>query len=66
MEKKQISVFLSLAKTLVYDLGLNKVVIQRFCPSIQSEMVTGRSAAPKENTMQERRAALACFCLTSQ
>ncbi|KAK4654465.1 hypothetical protein QC762_403520 [Podospora pseudocomata] len=62
-EKPILSLLASLAKSLVFDLGLNKVPSE---PYISACLKTAFHPPPREKTMEERRAVLACFLLTSQ
>ncbi|KXX73648.1 Transcriptional regulator WAR1 [Madurella mycetomatis] len=62
-EKPILSVLASLAKSLVYDLGLNKVPGE---PDIAACLKTSFHPPPREKTIEEKRAVLACFYLTSQ
>lgn len=55
-----------LAKSLAYDLGLNKVEVNLDHPCCAIPDGKVLPPPPKENTVEERRAALACFCITSQ
>ncbi|KAK3682306.1 hypothetical protein B0T22DRAFT_501754 [Podospora appendiculata] len=66
--KPYISVMASLVKSLVFDLGLNRMVLEPFAPHVKYQFPEGRGlvAPAKENTLEERRAALAAFCVTSQ
>lgn len=58
-----LTVLASLAKSLVFDLGLNKVPAE---PYIAACLKTQNYPAPREKTLEERRAVLACFYITSQ
>ncbi|KAL2261813.1 hypothetical protein VTK26DRAFT_3256 [Humicola hyalothermophila] len=62
-EKPILSVLASLAKALVFDLGLNKIPSESYISAC-----FGRSfhPTPREKTLEERRAVLACFYVTSQ
>ncbi|GAB1316133.1 Transcriptional regulator WAR1 [Madurella fahalii] len=62
-EKPILSVLASLAKSLVYDLGLNKVPGE---PDIAACLKTSFHPPPREKTIEEKRAVLTCFYLTSQ
>jgi hypothetical protein len=62
-EKPVLSMLGSLAKSLVFDLGLNKVAPE---PYIAACLRIPIHPPPKEKTHVERRAVLACFLLTSQ
>lgn len=62
-EKPILSVLASLAKSLVFDLGLNKIPSE---PYIAACLKTSFHPTPREKTLEERRAVLACFYVTSQ
>ncbi|KAL2265989.1 hypothetical protein VTJ83DRAFT_5341 [Remersonia thermophila] len=62
-DKSILSVMASLAKSLVFDLGLNKVPSE---PYISACLKTPFHPPAREKTQEERRAVLACFLLTSQ
>ncbi|KAL1838213.1 hypothetical protein VTJ49DRAFT_2940 [Mycothermus thermophilus] len=62
-DKPVLSVMASLAKSLVFDLGLNKVPSE---PYISACLKTPFHPPAREKTQEERRAVLACFLLTSQ
>jgi hypothetical protein len=62
-EKPILSLLASLAKSLVFDLGLNKIPSE---PYISFCVKTPFLPTPKAKTHEERRAVLACFLLTSQ
>ncbi|KAK4126938.1 hypothetical protein N657DRAFT_630866 [Parathielavia appendiculata] len=62
-DKPMLSMLASLAKSLVFDLGLNKVPAE---PYIAACLRTPLHPPAKEKTHAERRAVLACFLLTSQ
>ncbi|KAL2022475.1 hypothetical protein VTK56DRAFT_5304 [Thermocarpiscus australiensis] len=62
-ESRMLTLLASLAKSLVFDLGLNKNVRE---PCIAAYIKASCAPAPKETTLEERRAVLACFVLTSQ
>lgn len=63
--KASISVFTQLAVSLVYDLGLNKPIPK----DLQLSLCIGSHKPPKalsvQQTMEERRAVLGCFLITS-
>ncbi|KAL2147549.1 hypothetical protein VTI28DRAFT_8804 [Corynascus sepedonium] len=61
-DKPILCVFASLAKSLIFDMGLHKIPGE---PHI-SACVKNYSANPPPKTLEERRAVLACFHLTSQ
>jgi hypothetical protein len=58
-----LSMLASLAKSLVFDLGLNKVPAEPYLSACLRKAI---HPPPKEKTHVERRAVLACFLLTSQ
>lgn len=58
-----LSVMGSLAKSIVFDLGLNKIPNE---PYISYCLKTPFQPPPREKNQDERRAVLACFLLTSQ
>ncbi|KAL2126720.1 hypothetical protein VTI74DRAFT_348 [Chaetomium olivicolor] len=58
-----LSVLASLAKSLVFDLGLNKIPTESY---ISACLKTSFHPPPREKTLVEKRAVLACFLLTSQ
>jgi hypothetical protein len=62
-DKPILSLLASLAKSLVFDLSLNKVPSE---PHIAACLKTSYLPHPREKTLEERRAVLACFLLTSQ
>ncbi|KAK4225743.1 hypothetical protein QBC38DRAFT_253086 [Podospora fimiseda] len=62
-ERPILCVMASLAKSLVFDLGLNKIPCE---PYIAYCLRTPFNPAPREKTQDERRAVLACFLVTSQ
>jgi hypothetical protein len=62
-EKPILSLLASMAKSLVFDLGLNKVPGESHLAAC---LKTPYLPPPKELTLEERRAVLACFLLTSQ
>ncbi|KAK4155624.1 hypothetical protein C8A00DRAFT_41809 [Chaetomidium leptoderma] len=62
-DKPMLSVVASLAKSLVFDLGLNKIPSE---PYFSACLKVPYHPPPKEKTLEERRAVLACFLLTSQ
>ncbi|KAK3991501.1 hypothetical protein QBC44DRAFT_341065 [Cladorrhinum sp. PSN332] len=62
-ERPILCVMASLAKSLVYDLGLNKIPCE---PYIAYCLKTPFNPPPREKTQDERRAVLACFLVTSQ
>ena len=62
-EKPMLSAMASLAKSLVFDLGLNKIPSE---PYISACLKRSFHPPPREKTLEERRAVLACFYLTSQ
>ncbi|KAK3332291.1 hypothetical protein B0T19DRAFT_482593 [Cercophora scortea] len=66
--KPYVSVMASLVKSLVFDLGLNRMVLEPFAPQVRYQFPEGRGLVipSKDNTLEERRAALAAFCVTSQ
>lgn len=58
-----LTVLASLAKSLVFDMGLNKIAVE---PYISACLKTPIHPNPREKTLEERRAVLACFYFTSQ
>ncbi|KAK4234733.1 hypothetical protein C8A03DRAFT_18416 [Achaetomium macrosporum] len=62
-DKPILSLVASLANSLVFDLGLNKIPGE---PYIAACLKISYLPAPKEKTLEEMRAVLACFLLTSQ
>jgi len=64
-EKPCFSVLASLAKSLVYDFGLNKPPKDAHVPVCPLGKI-GPPPLLKEKTIAERRAVLSCFLLTSQ
>lgn len=62
-EKPILSLLASIAKSLVFDLGLNKIPSE---PYISVCFKTPFLPLPKEISQEERRAVLATFLLTSQ
>jgi hypothetical protein len=73
-DKPLLSVLASLAKSLIYDLGLNKVPTEPYitacfksvAPHSRELKALDCQRPPREKTNDERRAVLACFYLTSQ
>ncbi|KAK3381906.1 hypothetical protein B0H63DRAFT_215775 [Podospora didyma] len=65
-EKPCLSLITSLAKSLVYDLGLNRVPGESII-SMAVNFSEGRKVflPPREKTLETRRALLACFYVTS-
>lgn len=57
-------VMASLANSLVFDLGLNKIPAESYISACLKIPVY--STPPKERTLEVRRGVLACFLLTSQ
>ncbi|KAK4187418.1 hypothetical protein QBC35DRAFT_233924 [Podospora australis] len=62
-DKPILSLLASLAKSLIFDMGLNKIPSE---PYISACLKTAFHPPPREKTIEERRAVLACFLLTSQ
>lgn len=62
-DKPILTVLASLAKSLVFDLCLNKVPSE---PYISALLKTPFHPPARDPTLEERRAVLACFLLTSQ
>ncbi len=58
-----LSLLASLAKSLVFDLGLNKISSESY---ISACLKTPIHPPSREKTLEERRAVLTCFLLTSQ
>lgn len=65
-EKKRLPVMSMLAKSLTYDLGLSDANLEQI-ESIYATPSAGPAHRPrlKEISIGERRASLACFCVTS-
>ncbi|KAK4165643.1 hypothetical protein QBC43DRAFT_315583 [Cladorrhinum sp. PSN259] len=62
-QRPLLCVMASLAKSLVFDLGLNKIPSE---PYIAYCLKSPVFPPPREKTQDERRAVLACFLVTSQ
>ncbi|KAL2175080.1 uncharacterized protein P884DRAFT_207299 [Thermothelomyces heterothallicus CBS 202.75] len=63
-DKPKLSVLASLAKSLIYDLGLNKGPYETLISALLRAPT--HHSSPRDKTLEERRAVLACFLLTSQ
>ncbi|KAH6617733.1 hypothetical protein B0J18DRAFT_371625 [Chaetomium sp. MPI-SDFR-AT-0129] len=65
-DKPILTVLASLAKSLVFDLCLNKPFIEPSFAACLKALKQPYLVPIREKTLQERRAVLACFLLTSQ
>lgn len=65
-DKPILTVLASLAKALVFDLCLNKPFIEPSFAVCLKALKQPYLVPTREKTLQERRAVLACFLLTSQ
>ena len=68
-EKQYFSLFSQMAQAVIFDLGLNKPTESANAPACNPEPSNqcGPSApgAPRARTMEERRAVLGCYYITS-